>query len=79
MEGGGGGHGAGWRGRREGASAGGFEEQPRLLWIRISPDAGGGPRGAATVPTGRGGRWGLGGLTNRSTYRHLKKADKYLR
>lgn len=43
-----------WRGRREGASAGGFEEQPWLLWIRISPDAGGRPRRAAAVPTGQG-------------------------
>lgn len=47
-------HVAGWRGGREGASAGGFEEQPWLLWIRISPDAGGGPRRAAAVPTGQG-------------------------
>lgn len=47
-------HAAGWRGRREGASAGGFEEQPWLLWIRISPDAGGGPTRATVVPTGQG-------------------------
>lgn len=52
-------HAAGWRGRTEGASAGGFEEQPWLLWIRISPDAGGGPKGARRCQWVRGNTNGL--------------------
>lgn len=85
----GGGYGAGWRGRREGASAGGFEEQPRLLWIRISLGAGGGPRGGAARANGLDGREGFGrwrrrpegregSLANHSTHHHLVKANKYL-